>query len=234
MASGMARAGLIAGLVVIVFLLGLLSGYLLLGWKPLPSSQTLTTTMTTIVHETVTSTATLTVTETITHVETETLVRPGATATVEAGGGGVEEVCIARLRGGCADLLLDLIARANESIHVMVYGFTLDELGDALIEARRRGVEVKVLIEAESAGWRGSEHERLMANGVEVRLDSNPDLMHHKVMIVDGAIVVTGSYNWTWSAEKENDENLVVINDPAAAAIYEEEFQRLWSMGVSA
>ena len=85
------------------------------------------------------------------------------------------------------------------------------------------------MIEAESAGWQGSEHEKLIAHGVDVKLDSNPDLMHHKVMVIDGRIVVTGSYNWTWSAEKNNDENILVVEDPEAAAIYEREFQRLWS-----
>jgi len=102
----------------------------------------------------------------------------------------------------------------------MIYGFTLDALADALIRAAERGVDVKVLIEAESAGWKGSEHEKLIAHGVDVKLDSNPDLMHHKVMVIDGRIVVTGSYNWTWSAEKNNDENILVVEDPEAAAIY--------------
>jgi len=46
-------------------------------------------------------------------------------------------------------------------------------------------------------------------------------------------IVVTRSYNWTWSAEKNNDENILVVEDPGVAAIYEREFQRLWSHGLA-
>jgi phosphatidylserine/phosphatidylglycerophosphate/cardiolipin synthase-like enzyme len=60
-----------------------------------------------------------------------------------------------------------------------------------------------------------------------VRLDSNPYLMHHKVVIMDGWIVVTGSFNWSESAEERNDENIVVIYDEAVAGMYEQEFQRI-------
>ena len=63
----------------------------------------------------------------------------------------------------------------------------------------------------------------------DVRVGSNPWLMHHKVMIVDGRIVVTGSYNWSWSAENRNDENLIVIMDEDIAREFEEEFMRVWS-----
>jgi phosphatidylserine/phosphatidylglycerophosphate/cardiolipin synthase-like enzyme len=57
--------------------------------------------------------------------------------------------------------------------------------------------------------------------------------MHHKVMIIDGRIVVTGSYNLTWSAERDNDENILVVEDPGVAAIYEGEFQRRWGRGLT-
>jgi phosphatidylserine/phosphatidylglycerophosphate/cardiolipin synthase-like enzyme len=53
--------------------------------------------------------------------------------------------------------------------------------------------------------------------------------MHHKFMIIDGKIVVTGSYNWSYSAEEKNDENLVVILSPNTAKLYETEFNRIWS-----
>jgi len=110
----------------------------------------------------------------------------------------------------------------------MIYSFTLDKLSKALIETKNRGVDVKVVIERENAYGRGSEYQKLLETGVEVKLDGNPSLMHHKVMIVDGRIVVTGSYNWSWSAENKNDENLVIIDDAETASLYEEEFQRVW------
>ena len=110
----------------------------------------------------------------------------------------------------------------------MIYSFTLDRLSEALIEAKNRGVDVKVVIEAENAFSKGSEYRKLLEAGVDVKLDENPSLMHHKVMIVDGEIVVTGSYNWSWSAENRNDENLVILDDPRTASLYEAEFRRVW------
>jgi phosphatidylserine/phosphatidylglycerophosphate/cardiolipin synthase-like enzyme len=53
--------------------------------------------------------------------------------------------------------------------------------------------------------------------------------MHHKFMVIDGEIVVTGSYNWSAAAEERNDENLVVIRDRGVAGAFEREFERIWS-----
>jgi len=214
-----------AGLAVTLLIFGLIAGYLI-GSEAQPRIITIHETFTSTITETRISTLTLT----ISHVETTTILASEAETPSR---GAVKAVCITRLMGGCMSILIDMISRANESIHVMIYGFTLDALADALIRAAERGVDVKVLIEAESAGWKGSEHEKLIAHAVDVKLDSNPDLMHHKVIIIDERIVITGSYNWTWSAEKNNDENILVVEDPGVAAIYEREFQRLWSRGLT-
>ena len=222
----MARSSSIAALIILFLILGLAAGYILGASSPAATIYERETIM-----RTVTATELSAYTITVSSVKTITV----SSRVVEAAGAGaVKAVCIARLMDGCASLLIDLIRKANESIHVMMYGFTLDELADALIGAAGRGVEVKVLIESESTGWKGSEHEKLIERGISLKLDSNPHTMHHKVMIIDGRIVVTGSYNWTWSAEKNNDENVIVIDDPAIASVYEEEFQRLWSQGLPA
>lgn len=220
----MAKRASIAALIIVLLTLGLATGYFI-G----------TTLSATTIYERETITSTITETRFFTSIRTLTISRVETitTASHETGtAGAIKAVCLTRLMGGCAGLIIDLISRANESIHIMMYGFTLDELADALIDAAERGIEVKILIESETTGWRGSEHEKLIAHGVSVKLDSNPNLMHHKVMIIDGVILVTGSYNWTWSAEKENDENVVVIEDPTIASIYEKEFWRLWNQGL--
>ena len=61
-------------------------------------------------------------------------------------------------------------------------------------------------------------------------MDTNSRYMHHKVMIVDGVIVITGSYDWTETAETYNDENLIVISSSQIASVYEEEFSRIWDL----
>ncbi|MEM1586270.1 MAG: phospholipase D family protein [Candidatus Bathyarchaeia archaeon] len=134
-------------------------------------------------------------------------------------------------RGGCAKAIIDLIGSANKSIHVLIYSFTLDFIGDALIEAYRRGVDVKVVFEEEQIS-EYSEYWRLRDAGVLVRNDTNPRAMHNKVMIVDSEIVVTGSYNWSKSAEEDNDENIIIIRSKSIAEKYERIFGEIWTKGI--
>ncbi|MBS7657808.1 MAG: phospholipase D family protein [Candidatus Bathyarchaeia archaeon] len=129
--------------------------------------------------------------------------------------------------GGCEKRLIYWFNKANFSIHVMIYSFTLDSISDALIAAYKRGVEVKVIIEKEQLN-EYSEYYKLKNAGIEVKLDANPALMHNKVAIIDGIIVITGSYNWSLSAETKNNENMIIIKNAEVAKIYEEEFQKIW------
>jgi phosphatidylserine/phosphatidylglycerophosphate/cardiolipin synthase-like enzyme len=141
--------------------------------------------------------------------------------------GDIQYICFSRV-DDCSSIIINLIDSAEKYVHVAIYSFTLDSLGDALVRARDRGVEVKVVIEREQADVKGSEYERLLKAEVDVRLDGNKYLMHHKFMIVDGEIVVTGSYNWSYGAEENNDENMIVVSNPDVARLYEAEFQRVW------
>jgi len=134
-------------------------------------------------------------------------------------------------KGGCENQVLYWLDRANASIHILIYSFTLDSVGDALVEAHNRGVEVQVVFETEQV-TRYSEYQGLRAAGVPVRNDTNSDLMHNKVMIVDGLIVLTGSFNWSTSGEESNNENLIVINSTYIAGIYEEEFREIWNESI--
>jgi len=140
----------------------------------------------------------------------------------------VVEYCFTPVES-CADVVTEWIGRANKSAHVLIYSFTLDIIAEALIAAKNRGVDVKIVMEAHNAFSIGSEYEHLRQAGVDVRLDSNSAEMHHKVAIIDQHIVLTGSFNWSMRANSENDENLVVIDDVVLAAVFEEQFQRVYS-----
>ena len=133
-------------------------------------------------------------------------------------------------RGGCASTVIYWMGRANSSVHVLIYSFTLDSIGDAVLSAYSRGVEVKVVFEKQQVS-QYSEFFRLAAAGVSVRNDTNPSLMHHKVAIIDGHIILIGSFNWSASAEEDNNENLLVIRSAALAATLEAEFQQIWTTG---
>jgi phosphatidylserine/phosphatidylglycerophosphate/cardiolipin synthase-like enzyme len=133
-------------------------------------------------------------------------------------------------KGGCADQVAYWIDRANSSVHVLIYSFSLDSIGDALTRAYQRGVDVKAVFE-KSQIRSYSELFRLTAAGIPARNDTNPGDMHEKVAIIDGYIVLVGSFNWSAAAENENNEVLLVIRSADLAGTMEREFQRIWTTG---
>ena len=130
------------------------------------------------------------------------------------------------------DRILPLVAGAQGSIHFMAYSFTSDELGDIMLERFRRGVEVRGVMDAQQVGSNiGTEYPRLADAGVPVRIDGISGLMHHKVIIIDSEIIVTGSYNFSASAENTNDENVLILFSSDLGAQFEAEFERVFSQG---
>jgi phosphatidylserine/phosphatidylglycerophosphate/cardiolipin synthase-like enzyme len=75
----------------------------------------------------------------------------------------------------------------------------------------------------------GGEYANFRDARLNVYLDGNPGHMHHKVMIIDEEIVIFGSYNFSASAERRNDENVMIIFDPDFAAQFVAEFQRVFA-----
>ncbi len=124
--------------------------------------------------------------------------------------------------------LVSLLRGAEESIEVMAYSFTSDALAEAMLDRSRAGVAVRGVFDQGQAKASGAEYERLKQAGLDVRLESSPALLHHKVIIVDGETVVTGSYNFTRSAEEENDEALLILHDPALAQLFLGEFSSMF------
>jgi cardiolipin hydrolase len=131
--------------------------------------------------------------------------------------------------GNCANVLIRWISSARTSIHVLIYSFTLDNVRDALIQAKNRGVDVKIVFDEEQARGRGSEYSNLKAAGVDVRVDTGSGLMHDKVAIIDNHIIITGSFNWSQAGNQENNENLIVIDNSSWASAYEHQFQLIYN-----
>ncbi|HEX8993492.1 MAG TPA: phospholipase D-like domain-containing protein [Anaerolineales bacterium] len=124
--------------------------------------------------------------------------------------------------------LLGLLGGARTSIFFLAYSFTADPLAEAIVKRAQAGVQVAgVMDDGQVLTNRGTEYDRFRAAGLDVRLGAEQGLMHHKVLIVDGTTVVTGSYNFTASAEETNDENVLVIHDPTIAAEFLQEFERI-------
>jgi len=74
----------------------------------------------------------------------------------------------------------------------------------------------------------GGEFENLRRAGLDVKMDGISGLMHHKVIIIDGKTVITGSYNFSASAERSNDENLIIIRSETLAQEFLLEFNKVW------
>lgn len=123
--------------------------------------------------------------------------------------------------------LVDVIDSAEETVYFLAFSLTLDELGDALVRAQQRGIEVVGIMDDAQVGNTGGEYEFLRQNDVQVYLDERGVNLHDKVLIVDETIVVTGSYNFSSNAEYRNDENTLVIYSADLAKDYLEYFRLL-------
>ncbi|MBN2388913.1 MAG: DUF1669 domain-containing protein [Anaerolineales bacterium] len=129
---------------------------------------------------------------------------------------------------GVATRIVELIGSAEASVYFLAFSFTSDEIGAALRERSLFIPVAGVMEEEQAATNEGTEYELLRQALVDVRLDGNPGLMHHKVIIIDERIVITGSYNFSRSAEERNDENVVVIFNADVAAQFLSEFWRVY------
>lgn len=128
------------------------------------------------------------------------------------------------------DQVLRVLGEAEEEIRFMAFSFTDEAIGTEMIEADGRGVEVSGVIETFQAEGTGSQYTRLRRNRLDVKRDGNGGVMHHKVIIIDREIVIMGSYNFTASAYRDNDETLVIIKDAGVAAEFLAEYERVWAI----
>jgi phosphatidylserine/phosphatidylglycerophosphate/cardiolipin synthase-like enzyme len=124
--------------------------------------------------------------------------------------------------------IIELLRGAQQSIYFLAYSFTTADFGDILLQKARKGLDVSgVMEEQQVKSNKGTEFTPFQQAGLPVYVDGNPGQMHHKVFIIDQKIVITGSYNFSSSAENTNDENVVIFFDPQIAAQYMAEFKRV-------
>ncbi len=132
--------------------------------------------------------------------------------------------------------IVNAISTANDDLQFAILTFTNNELGSAVLNAYNNGVEVRGIID--NINDQGTEYGYLLNNGVNVSPDNIGFQTHHKYCIIDATnpdsdpIVVTGSHNWSASAETRNDENTLIIHDAAVANIFLQEFEARWCEAV--
>ena len=124
--------------------------------------------------------------------------------------------------GGCSQAVVAFIGEAKQTIRLSAYGFTSAPIADALVAARKRGVDVRAVLDRSDAGPKAGKNSKATAvksGGVLVWIDAKHPIMHDKFVVVDGVSVETGSYNYTSQGEN-NAQNCLVVRDAGLAQAY--------------
>jgi phosphatidylserine/phosphatidylglycerophosphate/cardiolipin synthase-like enzyme len=128
------------------------------------------------------------------------------------------------------DHIIPLVSQANSSIRFMAFSFTDYPLAKAMIDRAAAGVNTAGIYEKTGSETDSSEMKTFYCAQVPVRQDGNPRFLHDKIIILDNRIVITGSFNLSSNATENNDENVMIVDNPDIAKLYMQEFDRLWSI----
>jgi len=127
--------------------------------------------------------------------------------------------------GGCTEAVVEQLAAAQKTIDVQAYSFTSKEIAEALVAAHRRGVAVRVILDASQRTEQYSSATFLHHQHIPVFIDAKHAIAHSKIMIIDGRTIITGSFNFTHQAEVANAENLLILQDKfKLVAAYQQNF----------
>lgn len=128
----------------------------------------------------------------------------------------------------CELSVLDKVKESEKNIVCMIYSFTLDDLADELINAKQRGINIKIILENQQI-TQYSEYQKLKANNIDVILDNRPFLMHNKFCVIDEETLITGSMNFSVNGINNNDESLLIIKDKNLSLQYYNYFKTKWN-----
>ena len=130
------------------------------------------------------------------------------------------------------EAIISQINQAQGSIYFMIFSFTHDGIGNAMIEKYKVGVDVKGVFEKRGSETNYAEYTKMRDIGIPVKQDTNKWILHHKVIIIDQNTVITGSFNFSKNATKTNEENVLIIKgNPNIAKSYLAEFARVYGQG---
>ena len=123
-------------------------------------------------------------------------------------------------QGGCTEAIVKELDAAKSSVLVQAYSFTSAPIAKALVDAHKRGVKVQVILDKSQKTEKYSSADFMQHAGIPTLIDAKHSIAHNKIMVIDGGVVITGSFNFTKSAEESNAENLLVIRDKGIAEKY--------------
>lgn len=129
----------------------------------------------------------------------------------------------------CMSAIVNTLDSAKHSVLVQAFSFTAKPIAKALVRAKKRGVNVRVILDENTSHhdkFNYKNREFLVRNGIEIWLDSTLKIAHNKIMIMDEKTVITGSFNFTYSAQKFNAENVLIVHDRGLAKHYLQNWQK--------
>ncbi|KAJ2077803.1 hypothetical protein H4R24_004903 [Coemansia sp. RSA 988] len=127
--------------------------------------------------------------------------------------------------------LIGFLGSAQQTLDICVFNITDNDVARAIVAAKERGVEVRIITDDEQLESRGNDVRRLQDDhGIPFKTDNDPGkFMHNKFAVIDRRAVWSGSYNWTVGARRSNNESAICTNDPATAQAFSGEFEDLWA-----
>lgn len=128
----------------------------------------------------------------------------------------------------CKDRIISLIDAAEKDIGVCVFTISDNDISHSLHRAHERGIPVRIITDNDKANDTGSDVEFLARKGLKVVKDRTRNHMHHKFCLVDQTYLINGSFNWTRSASKHNDENITILFDPELIEKFSRKFEEMW------
>jgi phosphatidylserine/phosphatidylglycerophosphate/cardiolipin synthase-like enzyme len=131
---------------------------------------------------------------------------------------------------GVAQKVAERIHQATSQIRFLAFSFTHDGIGQAVLDRAKGGVSIAGVFEKTGSETRFSEFGAMKQSGLEVFQDGNPYVMHHKVFVLDGRTTIVGSFNFSDGADRDNDENCLIVDDPGFAGRYLEEVERMLAL----
>jgi phosphatidylserine/phosphatidylglycerophosphate/cardiolipin synthase-like enzyme len=126
--------------------------------------------------------------------------------------------------------MIPVVSSATSSIRFLAFSFTDFPLAKAMLDRASAGINVAGIFEKVGSETESSELHTFYCAKVAARQDGNPKFLHDKVIIVDNRFVISGSFNFSSNATENNDENVIIIDNPTIANLYTQEFERLWSI----
>jgi phosphatidylserine/phosphatidylglycerophosphate/cardiolipin synthase-like enzyme len=128
--------------------------------------------------------------------------------------------------GGCTEAIIKEIGKARREILVQAYSFTSAPVAKALLDAHHRGVMVVAILDKSQRRERYTSATFLANSAIPTYIDDAHAIAHNKVMVIDAATVITGSFNFTRAAEERNAENLLILHSKDLARLYTENWRK--------